>query len=73
MSAILQQYTFIALLSAAGLQRRPGGHLKHLPHAVLSLGGALHVAERCDPSSHVPPLLRLHWFLTVQETNQDIQ
>lgn len=63
MSVILQQYTFTALLAAAGLQRCPSGHLEHLPHAVLCLGGALHVAECRDPIGHVPAFLWLHRLL----------
>ena len=67
-SAILQQYTLIALLSAAGLQCRPGGHLEHLPYAVLGLSGAFHVTECCDSSSHVSALLWFHWLLLDEET-----
>lgn len=63
----LQQEAFIALLAPPGLQRRPCGHLKHLPYAVLSLGGALHVAKCTDPVGHVPAFLwlnRLLWMRT---------
>lgn len=59
----LQQQALVALLALAGLQRRPGGHLEHLPHAVLGLGGALHVSEGTDAVGHVAALLRLHRLL----------
>lgn len=61
--AILQHHTSVVLLAAADLQRRPGGHLEHFPHAVLGLGGTLHVAEGSDPRGHVPAFLRLNRLL----------
>lgn len=64
-----QQLAAAFLLRLADLQRRPGGHLEHLPHAVLGLSGALHVAEGRDPAGHVPALLRLHRLLSDEETN----
>lgn len=53
----LQQQAFVALLALPGLQRRPGGHLEHLPHAVLGFGRALHVSEGTDAVGHVSALL----------------
>lgn len=53
----LQQDAFVALLALPGLQRRPGGHLEHLPHAVLGFGRALHVSEGTDAVGHVSALL----------------
>ncbi len=48
----LQQQARVSLLALA-MQRRPGGHLEHLPHAVLAFGGALHVSEGTDAVGHV--------------------
>ena len=45
------------------LQRGLGGCLEHLPHALLTLGGALQVGEGVDLLSHGPTLLRLHRLL----------
>lgn len=56
-SLLLQQDTFTALLSPPGLQRGPGGHLKHFPHPVLGLCRTLHVSKGTDPVGHVPPIL----------------
>lgn len=61
----LQQKTFGATLAPPGHQRRPGGHLKHFPHAVLCFRGALHVSEGTDLVHHVATLLWLHRFLSV--------
>ena len=45
------------------LQRGLGGCLEHLPHALLTLGGALQVGEGVDLVGHGAPLLRLHRLL----------
>lgn len=64
-----QQLAATSLLAFADLQRRSGGHLKHLPHAVLGLGGTLQVAEGTDAVGHVSGLVGLHWLLErVEET-----
>lgn len=47
----------------AHLQRRPGGHLKHIPDPVLGLGGALQVSESAYPAGHISAFLRLHRLL----------
>lgn len=66
----LQQQAFTVLLALACLQRRPGGHLEHLPHAVLGFGGALHVSEGTDAVGHVSALL---WFDgLLQERRRDV-
>ncbi len=58
----LQQQVLVSLLALA-MQRRPGGHLEHLPHAVLAFGGAVHVSEGTDAVGHVAALFRLHRLL----------
>lgn len=55
--AILQHHTSVVLLAAADLQRRPGGHLEHVPHTILGLSRTLHVAEGSNPRGHVPTFL----------------
>lgn len=58
------QHRAFAFFSAfAHLQRRPGGHLKHIPDPVLGLGGALQVSESVDPVGRVSAFLRLHRLL----------
>lgn len=52
-----QQLAAAFLLRLADLQRRPGGHLEHLPHTVLRLGRALKVPEGINPVSHVSRLV----------------
>lgn len=62
----LQQQAFVALLALPGLQRRPGGHLEHLPHAVLGFGRALHVSEGTDAVGHVSALLGFDGLLRTE-------
>lgn len=59
-----QKLAGASFLALADLQRRSGGHLKHLSHTVLSLGRALEVTESTDAVGHVSALLRLHRLLT---------
>ncbi len=58
-----QQQAPAPLLPLADLQRRPGGHFKYFPHAVLSLSGAFQVAKGANAVGHVPALLRFNWLL----------
>lgn len=58
-----QHRAFGSSFAFAHLQRRPGGHLKHIPHPVLGLGGALQVSESVDVVGHYSGFLRLHRLL----------
>lgn len=58
-----QQLAAAFLLRLADLQRRPGGHLEHFPHAVLGLGRALQIAKSTDSAGHVFAFFRPHRLL----------
>lgn len=60
---ISQHRAPVPVLALAHLQRRSGGHLKHIPNAILGLGRALQVSKSVDPAGHVPPFLRLYRLL----------
>lgn len=58
-----QHRASVSVFAFAHLQRRSGGHLKHIPDTILGLGGALQVSESIDPAGHVSAFLRLHRLL----------
>lgn len=60
-----QHRALASVFAFAHLQRRPGGHLKHIPNTILGLGGALQVSESIDPAGHVSAFLRLHRLLRI--------
>ena len=52
-----------SVFAFAHLQRRSGGHLKHIPNAILGLGRALQVSKSIDAAGHVSAFLRLDRLL----------
>lgn len=66
-AACSEEKAFVVLFALAGLQRGPGGHLKHLPHTILRLRRAFHVAKSSDPISHVPSFFSFDWLLFEKE------
>lgn len=62
-AALQQRAARPLLLALAHLQRRSGGHLENVPHAVLGLGGALQVSESADPVGHIAGIIHLDGFL----------